>query len=173
MAGRSRQDIKIIGLTSDSVNSIVDDYKERKFDEPMPLFREANLGKLSSALKTPFMKPNRYGTFEEELCYKASLLFALVIEDHCFPQGNKRIAVGVLVNIGINNGYRFNMSEIKMYACAMAVTLLSKYGLFEEAVDEICSLLTDSLQKQRGKPLSNTTKTKLKQEFETFMVTPT
>lgn len=173
MAGRSGQKIEIIGLTPDSVNSIVDEYREKEFDEPMPLFREVNLGKLCSSLKTPFLRPSRYETFEKELCYKASCLFALIIESHSFPQGNKRTAVGVLVNIGINNGYRFNLSDIKLYACAMGVTLLSKYGLFDEAVEEIYHLLLDSLQKQPGKPLSRITRNELKKEFEKFMITST
>lgn len=172
MAGRGRQEIELIGLTPDSVNSIVDDYHGREWDEPMSSFKEVNLGKLSSALKTPFLKPNKYNSFEEELCYKAALQFALIIEDHCFPQGNKRTAVGVLVNLGINNGYRFEVSEIKLYAWAMGVTMLSKYGLFEEAIDEVFSILLASLKKQPSKSLSTSTKRKLRVEFQAFMTTP-
>lgn len=61
-------------------------------DEPMPAFDTRDPGKLESCLEEPFQtfggKP-LHRTFHE----RAAVLFYLVTKNHCFANGNKRMAV--------------------------------------------------------------------------------
>ena len=72
-------------------------------DEPIPDFSTRFPNKLESCLITPFMK------FEGKYLYhsmvgKASIMFYLLIKNHPFQNGNKRIAIAVLLAfLGKNN----------------------------------------------------------------------
>lgn len=67
-----------------------------QWDEPIPDFNTRFLGKLESCLKTPFQSFGKkffYPKFED----KAAVLFYLMIKNHPFQNGNKRIAVTSLL----------------------------------------------------------------------------
>ncbi len=73
------------------------------FDEPIPDFATRFPGILESCLKTPFQ------TFSGKALYgslvaKASILFYLLIKNHPFQNGNKRIAVTTLLVFLLKNG---------------------------------------------------------------------
>lgn len=65
------------------------------FNEPIPDFTTRFSNALESCLETPFQtfdRKNFYPTLEK----KASILFYLMIKNHPFQNGNKRIAVTTL-----------------------------------------------------------------------------
>ena len=67
-----------------------------KFDEPIPDFTTRFPNVLESYLRTPFQKFGRkylYQTFVS----KAAMLFYLMIKNHPFQNGNKRIAITTLL----------------------------------------------------------------------------
>jgi len=73
------------------------------WDGPIPSFGTRFSGRLESCLKTPlqtFAGRSLYHTLED----KASILFYLMIKNHPFQNGNKRIAVtSLLTFLFINN----------------------------------------------------------------------
>ena len=70
--------------------------EELTFDEPIPPFSTRYPNNLESCLATPFQR--FYGiTAYPSLFAKASILFYLLIKNHPFQNGNKRIAVTTLL----------------------------------------------------------------------------
>ena len=68
---------------------------ELAFDEPIPAFSTRYPNILESCLATPFQR--FYGiTAYPSLFAKASILFYLLVKNHPFQNGNKRIAVTTL-----------------------------------------------------------------------------
>lgn len=77
--------------------------KLMKFDEPIPDFVTRFPNILESCLATPFQK------FESKFLYegltkKASVLFYLMIKNHPFKNGNKRIAMMTMLYLLYKNG---------------------------------------------------------------------
>ena len=73
------------------------------FDEPIPAFRSRLPGTLESCLSVPFQ------TFDGKALYgslvaKASILFYLLIKNHPFQNGNKRIALTTMLVFLAANG---------------------------------------------------------------------
>ena len=172
MARQRRLKNVIIGITLDTVAKIALDLQSSKLsDEPSASLDECKLGSLASALKTPFLRPASMVN-NEEIAEKAALLFCLIIQNHSFVNGNKRVAVAALITFLNINGYITNVSDIKLYAYSMGVTLLSKYKLYKEAVTEIKDMLMDTLEKKKGKPTSSIDRKALNSEFIRFMQSP-
>lgn len=77
--------------------------KLMKFDEPIPDFGTRFPSILESCLTTPFQKFE--GKFlYEGLVKKASVLFYLMIKNHPFKNGNKRIAMMSMLYLLHKNG---------------------------------------------------------------------
>lgn len=91
-----------------------------QWDEPIPAFTTRYAGKLESCLKTPFQtfdNKSLYPTFED----KASILFYLMVKNHPFQNGNKRIAVTTLLTfLWINKKWLKILPE-DLYRIAMTV----------------------------------------------------
>jgi prophage maintenance system killer protein len=73
------------------------------FNEPIPPFSTRFPGKLESCLEQPFQ------TFDNKSLYyffiqKAAILFYLVVKNHPFNNGNKRMAVTLFSFIRTNTG---------------------------------------------------------------------
>jgi len=162
--------VKLIGLTLDSIVEILKELAGEDFDEPVVPIEECNLQKIASSLKTPFLRPDKKNQ-KYNFCHKAALLFCFLIENHCCSNTNKRLAVVSLGTLADINGYYLDISDIKLYALAMSVTLLAKYGLFNEAVEEVELRLVDALETRAGRPLGNKQRKELKGEFIKFMST--
>jgi len=158
----------LIGLTPDSIIGVVNKLQAQSFPEPIPPLTECDYTKLSSALKTPFQRPIQ-STFENDFCEKSALMFCLLIENHAFSNGNKRIAVACLHTLADINDLRIDISNIKLYALAMSVTLLAKYHLFTEAVFEIKTAIKDALRKKPGPSINKREMQLLKDEFLQFL----
>ena len=73
------------------------------FDEPIPDFSTRYLGALESCILTPFMKFGGTSLYPS-LTAKAATLFYLLIKNHPFQNGNKRIAIAVLLVFLHSNG---------------------------------------------------------------------
>jgi death-on-curing family protein len=94
--------------------------KQMSWDEPIPEFGTRYPGRLESCLASVFQtfgRKNLYPTLTE----KAAVLFYLLIKNHPFINGNKRIAVtSLLVFLSLNNKW-LSASNEEMYDIALIV----------------------------------------------------
>jgi death-on-curing protein len=89
-------------------------------DQPIPDFITRNPGILESCLETPFQS---FGGVDPHPRFidKLSLLFYLLIKNHPFQNGNKRIAVATLFVVLYLNGLWLTASELLPYELAKSV----------------------------------------------------
>src|SRR3989338_3332671 len=90
------------------------------WDEPIPDFNTRFPNILESCLSTPFQtfdKKHLYKGLEE----KAAILFYLMIKNHPFSNGNKRIAVTTLLVFFHLNGRWLKVSNQELYNFAVWV----------------------------------------------------
>ena len=90
------------------------------WDEPIPKFETRYPGILESCLATPFQ------TFDKRLLYKglidkAAVLFYLMIKNHPFENGNKRIAVTTLFTFLMLNKKWLKVLNEDLYEIAVQV----------------------------------------------------
>lgn len=85
-----------------------------KFDEPIPDFTTRFPNILESSLLTPFQKFGGKHLYPS-LIPKASILFYLLIKNHPFQNGNKRIAITTLLLFLNNNGKWLNIDIQEFY----------------------------------------------------------
>lgn len=91
-----------------------------EYGEPIPPFDTRYPDKLESCLETPFQTYERkslYQTFET----KAAMLFYLMIKNHPFQNGNKRVAVITLYYFLNLNGLKLKVGNRKLYEFAREV----------------------------------------------------
>src|SRR3989344_5750182 len=84
------------------------------WDEPIPDFRTRFPGRLESCLMAPFQ------TFGKKQLYagfitKAAILFYLMVKNHPFQNGNKRIAVTTLLYFLHKNKKWLKLDEVELY----------------------------------------------------------
>jgi len=92
-----------------------------KWNEPIPNFDSRFPNVLESCLVTPFQ------TFEKKSLYrgliaKASILFYLMVKNHPFQNGNKRIAMTTLFYFLYKNGEWLKVDNQELYNFAKWVT---------------------------------------------------
>jgi len=85
-----------------------------EWNEPIPEFRTRSSGTLESCLMTPF------ATYGKKYLYrglweKSAILFYLMIKNHPFENGNKRIALVTLVHFLYKNNYKLEMDPDQLY----------------------------------------------------------
>jgi death-on-curing protein len=88
--------------------------RHMEFDEPIPDFSSRFPGILEGCLAVPFQRffgQDPYPT----LAAKASILFYLMVKDHPFQNGNKRIAITTLFVLLYNNGKWLNVDTADLY----------------------------------------------------------
>jgi len=90
------------------------------FDQPIPDFITRNPGILESCLETPLQS---FGGKDPHprLIDKLSLLFYLLIKNHPFQNGNKRIAVATLFVVLSLNNLWLSAGELLPYELAKSV----------------------------------------------------
>jgi death-on-curing family protein len=115
------------------------------FNEPIPDFSTRYPGKLESCLMAPFQ------TFYKKPLYKglngkAAMLFYLMIKNHPFQNGNKRIAMTTLLTFLFLNKKWLKVDSRELYNFAMWVAQ-SPAPVKEEAIL--------SIEKFIGKYLAN------------------
>ncbi|PJA00861.1 hypothetical protein COX75_01410 [bacterium (Candidatus Gribaldobacteria) CG_4_10_14_0_2_um_filter_33_15] len=84
------------------------------WDEPIPDFGTRFPYILESCLETPFGKFSKKDLYRG-LIGKASILFYLLIKNHPFQNGNKRIAIMCLLYFLYKNNKWLKMSERNLY----------------------------------------------------------
>jgi death-on-curing protein len=91
-----------------------------EYAEPIPPFGTRFPDRLESCLKTPFQTFNKkslYPTIEG----KAAILFYLMIKNHPFQNGNKRVAVITLLYFLHEHGRWLNVDNRDLYLFAKGV----------------------------------------------------
>jgi death-on-curing family protein len=118
--------------------------KIMEWDEPIPHFSTRYPDKLESCLKTPFMtfgKKNLY----RGLTNKAAVLFYLLIKNHPFQNGNKRIAVTALLVFLKKNKKWLNVDTQEFYNFAVWVAE-SPASLKNDTVKAIASFIRQNVE---------------------------
>ncbi len=112
-----------------------------EYGEPIPPFNTRYPDKLESCLKTPFQtfdKKSLYKSFET----KASILFYLMIKNHPFQNGNKRVAVVTLFYFLVTNKRRLNVTNDNLYEFSKKVAA-SKSDEKDIIISEIRKFIVD------------------------------
>jgi len=84
------------------------------FDEPIPNFSSRYPNILESCLATPFQRFARRALYPS-LVSKAAMLFYLLIKNHPFQNGNKRIAMTTLLVFLYRNGKWIEVDTQELY----------------------------------------------------------
>jgi len=84
------------------------------FDEPIPDFSTRFPNVLESCVVTPFQGFSGKALYPS-LVAKASILFYLMIKNHPFQNGNKRIAITTLLTFLIGNGKWLKADSQELY----------------------------------------------------------
>lgn len=82
--------------------------------EPIPDFGTRFPGKLESCILLPFQTFSRHALYKG-LLGKTSILFYLLIKNHPFQNGNKRIAMTTVFYFLYRNGYWMEVDNQKLY----------------------------------------------------------
>lgn len=91
-----------------------------EYDEPIPDFGSRFPDKLESCLAVPFQRFNRHDLYKGFLA-KAAMLFYLMIKNHPFENGNKRIAITTLFVFLIKNKKWLKVDNQGLYNFAVWV----------------------------------------------------
>lgn len=89
-------------------------------DEPMPAFNTRSPGKLESCLAQPFQTAGGKFLYYSFIA-RAALLFYLITKNHCFYNGNKRMAVTLTLTFCYKNKRWINIPPRKLYEIANLV----------------------------------------------------
>lgn len=93
----------------------------KEYNEPIPEFSSRYSGRLESCLETPFQTYDGQDLYGTGIAEKAGVLFYLVIKNHPFENGNKRMAVTLSLVFLFKNGYWLNARPEEMYNIALKV----------------------------------------------------
>ena len=107
---------KIQNITIEKIKHIAHELavQTMSWDEPIPDFETRYPNILESCIMAPFQKFNRKYLYKG-LIGKAAILFYLLIKNHPFQNGNKRIAVTtLLVFLYLNNKW-INADKVELY----------------------------------------------------------
>jgi len=85
-----------------------------KYDEPIPDFDSRFPGILESCLAVPFQTFDRKNLYHG-LIEKTAILFYLLIKNHPFQNGNKRIATTTLFNFLYLNKKWLRVDNVELY----------------------------------------------------------
>ena len=119
-----------------------------RYDEPIPDYGTRFPGILESCIATPFMKFDGrylYRTFVS----KASILFYLMVKNHPFQNGNKRIAVATLLYFLHKNGKWMDVDSRDLYNFTVWVAQ-SPAELKDQVVEGIANYITTYMVKLRN-----------------------
>ena len=115
------------------------------WNEPIPDFGTRFPNVLESCLATPFTRFNKRDLYRG-LVGKAAILFYLMIKNHPFENGNKRIAVMALLYFLYKNTFWFTMDNKQLYRFARQIAA-SKPEDKESAILTIQGFLQNYLTK--------------------------
>jgi death-on-curing protein len=117
-----------------------------EFNEPIPTFESRFPDRLESCIAAPFQtfggKPLYPG-----LVGKASMLFYLLIKNHPFENGNKRIAIATLFFFLARNGKWIEVDPFSLYEFAKSVAESNPKSK-KQTITKIRNFLKSNLVKQ-------------------------
>jgi death-on-curing protein len=119
------------------------------FDEPIPDFTTRFPNTLESCLLTPFQKFSSKALYPS-LISKASMLFYLMIKNHPFQNGNKRIAITTLLVFLQNNG-KWLKADIQIFYNFTVWVAQSPAEFKDEVVSAIEKFIQTHLVNNKGK----------------------
>ncbi|MEN9523952.1 MAG: hypothetical protein RL536_21 [Candidatus Parcubacteria bacterium] len=122
-----------------------------EYGEPIPPFDTRYPDKLESCLQTPFQTFNRKSLYSG-VEGKASILFYLMIKNHPFQNGNKRVAVVTLYYFLRANGRKLKVSNLKLYEFAKEVAASDAHKK-DETVLKILSFVKEFSEKAGSLPV--------------------
>jgi death-on-curing family protein len=132
-------------LTLNEVKYIAHSLAKRlmDWDEPIPEFSTRYANKLESCIETPFV------TYEKRFLYtglekKAAILFYLLVKNHPFQNGNKRVAVTTLLIFLMKNKKWMNVGTQEFYNFAVWVAE-SPATLKKDTVKAIASFIRQNI----------------------------
>lgn len=105
------------------------------FDEPIPDFETRFRGVLEGCLAVPFQRFQKKDIYRG-LLGKAAILFYLMVKNHPFQNGNKRIAMTTLLVFLYKNGKWIKVDEVELYNFAVWVAS-SPSALKDEVVSGV------------------------------------
>lgn len=94
--------------------------KTLAWDEPIPDFSSRFPNVLESCLASPFQTFNKRALYRD-LVEQASILFYLMVKNHPFQNGNKRIAITTLFHFLAKNGKWVEVQNDELYEFAVWV----------------------------------------------------
>ncbi len=112
----------MIVITVDDIENVAHALAKKlmDWDEPIPPFVSRFPQKLESCLATPFQTYNGKALYRT-LVDKAAILFYLMIKNHPFKNGNKRLAVTSLLYFLSENGKWITVNPHELYTFAIFV----------------------------------------------------
>ena len=111
------------------------------WDEPIPDFSSRYPNRLESCLAMPFQRFSRKDLYKGLIC-KASILFYLMVKNHPFENGNKRIAMVTLLYFLSKNNKWLRVDNQTLYNFAKWVAS-SDPIVKDAAVNAIEKFLTE------------------------------
>ncbi len=113
---------RVVPLTPELVQFLAHDLatKTMSWDEPIPAFETRFPNVLESCLATPFQSFGAEPLYPS-LTDKAAILFYLLIKNHPFQNGNKRVAVASLLIFLFINKHWLSVDNQKLYRFAVWV----------------------------------------------------
>lgn len=106
-------------LTVTQIENVAHSLAQRlmEWGEPIPPFDTRYPEVLESCLRTPFLKFDKKGLYRG-LVGKGAILFYLMVKNHPFQNGNKRVAVMTLLYFLHEHGWWLNVSNDVFYEFA-------------------------------------------------------
>jgi len=114
-----------------------------EFDEPIPDFGTRFPNVLESSLAVPFQEFDRRAMYKG-LIARTSILFYLMIKNHPFQNGNKRIAMTTMLVFLSKNNKWLKVDNKELYNFAVWVAG-SPAGLKDEVIDGIKKFLKQNI----------------------------
>lgn len=140
----------LVGISVIQIESVAHSLAQElmEWGEPIPPFDTRFPDRLESCLKTPFQKFSGRSLYRG-LVGKGSILFYLMIKNHPFQNGNKRVAVMTLLYFLFRNGWWIDVDNDVLYEFANQVAKSHPADVKKE-VAKIRSFLRKHINKRIG-----------------------
>ena len=138
--------MKIKTLSIESLRFIASEMAKEFPNDVVPDFDTRYKGRLESCIAQPFQSIDGTELYPT-IIDKSAILFYLLVKNHPFFDGNKRIAVMTLNSFLIINGYSIQTTKTKLYNLAID-TAKSKTKEIDKTLREIKNFLDENIEKE-------------------------